>query len=208
MPAMPLLALAVAVPLTMADAWEVLAFRGIPPNRVRFEGGVMTIVVERSAGPIVMPLEQPTVVGSVRAAGIVTGTVATTPQRQGGPDADDFALRVGLVEAGDRRPSFLERRLAPKWVRHLFSLAPAGEGIGRIRFFNLGLDTSQIGRARTHPASDLLFEQIVAAPDDAGRFDFTVDAGGPATLAVWISADGDDTGSSFTVRLERLELRP
>jgi len=49
---------------------------------------------------------------------------------------------------------------------------------------------------------------VVAVPDADGRFAFDVDTGGIQTLAIWLSADGDDTQSSFTVRVERLELAP
>lgn len=201
-----LLALALFSPLGAADAWEVLAFRNTPPNRVEFGDGRMTIAVDRSAGPVVLPLDGPTRVDHVRVEGRVTGTVQTTADRQGAEGADDFALRVGLVEAGARRPGFFERRFAPGWVRRLFALAPPDGGIGRIRFSNLGLDRSQIGWARTHPLSDLLVEEVVAAPDADGRFSFTAHPGDVPILAVWLSADGDDTGSTFTVRIDRLEL--
>jgi hypothetical protein len=164
--------------------------------------------VDRSAGPIVLPLGGPTLVREVHVAGQVTGTLLTTPDRQGEAGADDFTLRVGLVEAGSRRPGFLERRFAPAWVRRLFDLAPPGEGVGRIRFFNLGLHASQIGWQRTHPLSDLLFEHIVAAPGEDGVFAFSARAPEAPVLAVWLSADGDDTRSTFSVRIDRLDLTP
>jgi len=200
------LALSLVLPLATPADWEILTFRGIPPNRVRFDDRGMTIDVDRSAGPVVLALAGPTRIREVRVAGRLTGTVRTTPELQGAKGADDFALRVGLVEAGQRRPGVLERRFAPEWVRRLFALAPPGRGVGHVRFFNLGLDGSQIGWSRTHPRSDLLFEEVIAAPGDDGRFDFTARTSGAPVLALWLSADGDDTGSSFTVRIERLDL--
>jgi hypothetical protein len=138
--------------------------------------------------------------------GRVDGQLDTTAERQGLQGADDFVLRVGLVEAGTRRPSFVERRLAPGWVRFLFSLAPPDQGVGRIRFFNLGLSASQIGWARTHPLSSLIHETVVAAPEPDGTFTIVAQAPDTPVLALWLSADGDDTSSRFTVRVDALEL--
>jgi len=207
-PAVLLLALLGPVPLAAPDGWQTLSFRGIPPNRVGFGPGGLTIMVDKSAGPVVWPLDRPVKVRTLRVGGSLTGAVRTTPERQGQKGADDFALRVGLVEAGTRRPGIVERRFAPEWVRRLFALAPPGQGVGQIRFFNLGLAESQIGWQRTHPLSDLLSESVVAVPDAAGRFDFTAEASGATVLALWLSADGDDTDSSFTVQVTTVELAP
>jgi hypothetical protein len=195
-------------PLTTAVGWEVLQFRGVPPNRVTATPDGLTIEVHRSAGPVVWPLPQPLAVTRVVASGRIRGAIATTARLQGEPGADDFALRVGLVEAGSRRPTLWQRRFAPAWVQRLFALAPPGQGIAQVRFFNVGLDPSQIGWRRRHPASDLLVEQVVTAPDAEGRFSLSVEVEAVTALGVWLSADGDDTGSRFDVRLEELRLEP
>lgn len=77
-------------------------------------------------------------------------------------------------------------------------------GISRIHFFNLGMDKARIGERRQHPLSDLIVEQIVAVPRPGGRFDFVHSLERPLqTIAVWLSADGDDSRSQFTVLVER-----
>jgi hypothetical protein len=195
-------------PLSTSSVWEALSFRGIPANGVTFGQDGLSIRVQRSAGPLVWPLPSPLRVERLRVSGAVAGQLNTTPDRQGSKGADDFVLRVGLVEAGITRPSFMQRRLAPAWLRRLFALAPPGQGIDKIRFFNLGLHDSQMGWQREHPLNALVTEQVVTVPDADGRFAFDVDTGGIQTLAIWLSADGDDTQSSFTVRVERLELAP
>lgn len=199
------LAVAPLEPLEPPFRWQTLSYRGIAANRVHVEPGVLTIHVDGSAGPLVWPLPVPAPVAGITVRGRVEGTLRTTAERQGQRGADDFVLRVGLVEAGTRRPSFVERRLAPAWVRHLFGLAPPGQGVGQIRFFNLGLSPAQVGWSRTHPLSDLIHETVVAVPDATGRF--TIEARSPTTpvLALWLSADGDDTASRFTVRIDAIE---
>lgn len=202
------LALLLVIPLTTGAGWEVLRYRGIPPHVVDFRADGLRIEVDGSAAPIVYPLASPARVLGLRAEGQLVGALRTDAQRQGQRGADDYALRIGLVEVGTRRPGWVERTMAPAWVRRLFALAPPNLGIAGIRFFNVAVSPAQVGRSRTHPASDLITERIVAAPDATGRISVTVDLDAPIeTTAIWISADGDDTRSRFTLTLDRLELR-
>lgn len=202
------LALLLAIPLTTGAGWEVLRYRGIAPHVVAFGPEGLRVDVNASAAPLVYPLDRPRRVTGVRAEGRIVGTLQTDARRQGARGADDYALRVGLVEVGTRRPGWLERRMAPAWVERLFSLAPPDLGIAGIRFFNVALSPSQVGQSRQHPASALISERVVTAPDGSGRFTVAVDLETPIeSAAVWLSVDGDDTGSRFTLTLARLELR-
>jgi hypothetical protein len=91
--------------------------------------------------------------------------------------------------------------------RKLFRLAPADTGISQVRFFNVGIEPQQIGWQRQHPLSELLHEEIVAVRRHDGTFEMSASFEPPiTTLALWISADGDDTNSSFAGALERIEL--
>jgi hypothetical protein len=192
------LALLLVIPLTADAGWEVLRYRAIAPHVVAFGAEGLRIDVNASAAPLVYPLDSPRRVRGLRAEGRIVGTRG----------ADDYALRVGLVEVGTRRPGWIERTLAPTWVQRLFALAPPDLGIAGIRFFNVALSPSQIGQSRQHPASALITERVVSAPDASGRFTVAVDLDTPLeSAAVWISVDGDDTGSRFTVTLTRLQLQ-
>jgi len=202
-----LLAALLVVPLTSGMGWQVLAYRGIPPHDVRFSASGLRIDVRKSAAPLIYPLGQPVAVTTVRARGRISGTLNVPPDRQGESGFDDYAFRLGLVEVGERRLGFMERRLAPAWVRKLFSLAPPGMGVSRIRFFNVGVEPGQIGRRREHPLSELILEQVVTVPDREGRFELFVRLESAIeTAAIWISTDGDDTRSTYTVTIERIEL--
>ena len=196
------------VPLSSPSGWEVLSFSRIPPNRVTFERQGLRIDVDRSAGPVVYPLPQPTIVTRVRAVGRVSGRLSLDGSlQQGGPGADDYALRIGLVEAGTRRLGRFQRLVAASWVKRLFALAPAYAGISRVRFLNVAESPSHVGSARQHPLSDLLYEHVVTSIDAEGRFaiDHSLERATPV-LALWLSSDGDDTSSTFSVTLDRIEL--
>lgn len=203
-PSRPLL-----LPLDSAANWQVLQYRSLPPHRIRFSKAGLEMIVERSAMPVIYPLPSPMSVSSVRVRGRLEGTLRVPPERQGEARFDDYSFRIGLVEPGARSLNFLERQLAAAWVRKLFELAPKGGGISRIHFFNVGTDRAQIGRARQHPLSDLILEKVVAVPGPDGRFELVHALDPPLqTIAVWLSSDGDDTGSRFTVLVEEIALRP
>lgn len=164
--------------------------------------------VESSAMPLIYPLPDAARVVALRVKGRVEGALRLPPGRQGEAGFDDYALRIGLVESGDRTLNFVQRPLAAPWVRRLFDLARPGSGISRIHFFNVGAAPEQIGKRRQHPSSELIVEEVAAALSKDGRFDFTHSLDRPLhTIAVWLSSDGDDTASTFTVLVEEIELR-
>jgi hypothetical protein len=204
-----LLAAVVAVPLTSADGWQVLSYRRIPPNQVTFADGGIEIAVDRSAGPVLYPLPSPLTITRLDARGqVVRGSLDLPSGRlQGQKGYDDFVMRVGVVETGERRLGLWERLFAADWLKKLFALAPPDAGISRVRFFNVAYDASTIGLSRRHPSSDLVHEEIVVSPDASGGFVIAVALDpAPEVAAVWLAADGDDTGSRFTVRLSSLVL--
>ena len=71
----------------------------------------------------------------------------------------------------------------------------------------MGVEPGQIGHRRQHPSSELILEEVVAVPDREGRFELFVRLESAIeTAAIWISTDGDDTRSTYTVTIERIEL--
>jgi hypothetical protein len=198
----------VDVPLQEQGRWQVLQFSSLPPHQIRFSPAGLQILVDKSAMPLIYPLPAQVRAAAVRVRGRIEGKLDLPAQRQGEKGFDDYAFRIGLVEPGERTLGFVQRPFAAAWVRKLFDLAPKGGGISRIRFYNVGADPAQVGRRRQHPASELLLEEVVAVPRADGRFDFEHRLDPPlSTLALWLSADGDDTGSRFTVWVEHIELR-
>lgn len=197
------------VPLSEQTNWQILQYSKLPPHRIRFSKEGLEMAVDGSAMPVIYPLPGAVRVKTIRVKGRIEGTLRVSADRQGEEKFDDYAFRIGLVEPGERTLNFVQRQLAARWVRKLFELAPKGSGISRIHFFNVGADKTQIGRQRQHPISDLILEKVVAVPQPDGRFDFAHSLEPPLeTIAVWLSSDGDDTGSKFTVLVEQIELIP
>jgi len=195
------------LPLDQTNGWQFLSYRKIPPNTFRASSAGLEIRVQKSAGPAVFPLPHQIHVTEVRARGTITGLLKVPPKKQGDRGFDDYAIRIGLVEAGSRTLSWREKLVSAEWVKKLFALAPSGTGIRRVHFFNVGTDPGQIGQTRTHPLSDLIEETVVVVPDADGRFAFTKRFAQPINvLAVWIASDGDDTKSSLSVTVSKVEL--
>ena len=195
------------VPLADQASWQVLQYSRLPPHRVEFSKAGLQIAVDRSAMPLVHPLAKPFDTKRIRVKGRVDGSLNIPAGRQGADGYDDYVFRLGLVEPGTRTLGSIQRRLVADWVRKLYELAPPGSGISGIHFFNVAADKAHIGRKRQHPLSDLIREEVVAAPRPDGRFDFEHVLAQPLqTIAVWLSSDGDDTKSAFTVRVEAIEL--
>lgn len=205
------LALPVFASLPVADssAWQQLEFNNVPANDLHFSAEGLTITVNQSASPIIYPLVTPRQVARVRVGGHLSGLVNLTQTAQGQPRADDFALRLGLVIAGDRTLKPMQRMMAPSWVKTLFALAPAdaGAGIDRIEFFVASQQRSLLGTQREHPLSDLLVENVVWLLDKPGRFSFSWQLPSAETvIAVWLASDGDDTDSHFRITITEIHL--
>lgn len=195
------------VPLNDERRWHALKFNNRAPHTLRFTESGLEIAVRRSAMPLLCPLPQAVRVNSIHVQGRIIGSIEVAPEKQGKKGYDDYSLRVGLVEPGATTLTARERRAAADWVKALFDLAPAGRGIAKVHFLNLGVDSSEIGRARQHPMSKLLEEEVVAAPKPDGSFEFVRSFNPPMEVcAIWISTDGDDTKSSFQTAINQIEL--
>ena len=195
------------VPLNDERRWHALQYDKRTPHTLRFTESGLDISVRRSAMPLLCPLPQAVRVNSIHVKGRIVGSIGVTPEKQGMKGYDDYSLRVGLHEPGTTTLTAREPRAAAHWVKALFDLAPAGRGIAKVHFLNLGVDRSEVGRTRQHPMSKLLEEEVVAAPQPDGRFDFVRALNPPMEVcAVWICVDGDDTKSSFQTILNQLDF--
>ena len=196
------LAFAETVPLQQ-DQWLVLPFSKIKPNQVSFADGQMKILVRDSAGPVVYKLPEVKSITGFHVKGHYSGGKSA----ETGPFDEDSVLRFGVVAEGKQTLSGAKRWFAPAWVKKLFQLAPKGAGIDKIHFYGLTNRLSLKGKIRTHPKSDLMLESLVMHIEKDGDFDFSFQFNEPIrAVGLWLSADGDDTHSTFTTTLTSIEL--
>ncbi len=201
-----------SIPLDSAEGWQVLEYSNIPSHDIDFAADGMTIMVRHSASPVIFPIK-PRTVSTLKVSAEISGELSLKPLPQGDKGNDDFLFRIGLVYEGEQTLNFIQRSFAARWIKTLFELAPEGTGVERIQFFNAYSDPSLADSTRVHPLSDLISEHFViyvpqAAGSELRKVQFEVQ---PKTdrrvLALWLSSDGDDTKSSFRVKIREIELR-
>ena len=112
---------------------------------------------------------------------------------------------------GTQTLNFAKKLVAPSWVKTLFSLAPKGTGVDHIYFYNAVQQAELKGKERNHPLSELIKEnfkwQLKFDDNGIAKFDFSTEVENPkTTLALWISIDGDDTGSQFETLISDIKI--
>ena len=202
------LAGALALPLQQVGDWQLLEYSGLKASEVAFSGEGMKVKVDSSASPIIYPLDGPTKVSGVSITGNLGRLLKVSAGSQGEKGNDDFALKLGLVIAGDKTLNAFQRMFSAQWIKTLFDLAPQGTGVEKIYFMNAVQDETLLGRQRQHPLSDLIYENNVWLLDKPGDFSFNYQLEKPQEIiAIWLSIDGDDSRSSYTIRINNLTLK-
>ncbi|MEX0707185.1 MAG: hypothetical protein WD078_04425 [Woeseia sp.] len=196
------------VPIDSLQGWSEMAFRNIPQNEVTATADGLHIRVRGSASPLVYRFDEPVAIRRITVTARWNGEVTLPGDAvQGSEQADDFVLKVGLVEEGDKRLNWFQRRIAADWILRLHDLAPPGTGIAGINFYSTTQQREQLGTSRAHPLSDLMHEERVTWLREPGTFRITKTFEAPMrTLGLWLAADGDNTGSSFDLQIESIEI--
>lgn len=198
----------IIIPLNV-NHWKQFEFRSIKPNVVTTtnqNGDHLKISVSESASPLIYKFEKSKKIKSISVeATLLSGDLNLHGISQGDSGADDFILRVGLVAKGNQQLNFLQKLVAPIWVKELHKLGKDSTGIEKIYFYNVSSgDLSW--QERTHPKTRLISEKIIKKID-GNKIEFTLI---PDTkkeyLGLWISSDGDDSKSSFEIQIDKIMI--
>jgi hypothetical protein len=201
---------AIEIPLQLDDPhWQILMFDNIPANQVSQTRDGLKIEINKSASPLIYVFDEPQTVKSVSAMGKM-GQLPAIPmhQQQGDKGADDYPLRIGLVIEGEKTLNFMQRLISAEWVKTLFDLAPDGTGIDHVFFLTLSNGGEMPGSAVGESKKSGLFAQTVVKqvnPNESFDLYYTLDTS-TRVIALWISADGDDTESMFELEINSISL--
>jgi len=200
---------AMLIPIQTPENWSLQSYSSISKNEVNFSERGVLVKVNSSASPLIFPFKEKARLEGFKISGEFRGLPKLgDPSRQGDKGFDDFPLRVGFVVSGKNKLGGFQKLVAKDWVRRLFSLAPEGEGIDKILFFNITQDVHQVGTERVHPMSEFIHETFIDSVTEKGHFNYNYTFKVPiAVLAIWISIDGDDTKSAFDVLINSLDVR-
>jgi hypothetical protein len=203
-------AVAISVPMQLdKQHWQALEYNNIRANRVSQVEQGLQIQVDGSASPLIYVFDQPQTIREISVMGAM-GRLPVIPQglKQGEKGADDFPFRLGLVLEGDKKLNFPQKLIAAQWVKILFDLAPDDAGIDRIMFLNLanpGTGQSEKTQHEHSGGKDLFTETIIKQVAADENFDFSYTLPMPEkVLALWISSDGDDTGSNYVLTVNSI----
>lgn len=185
-------------------AFQSVTFDKIPQTTYVKSGDALKIVVEKSSSFLILPFSTPrevsTVVFEWQGEGELAMPDAATEKTKAG---DDGRLKIGLMVSGEAPmiPFF-----APGWVKAVrdHMKLPAD----RLEVLIVGAKT-KAGESWESPYDDSITLHSVGEGQEKGGWR-RVEAKLPKPLPVvglWIMADGDNTGSSFTTRLRDLTLR-
>ena len=191
------------------DGWTSLKFNKIPENKVLVENNALKIQVDKSSSPLVYKFKKPMKINGFKVKARWSGAI-NIPQGkvQGDKGVDDFVLKFGLVESGTETLNWMQKKLAADWILELYKLAPSGTGVKQINFYSTTLQKDQLNKKRTHPLSELLYEERVVWLKESGKFEMSQKFEQPTeSLGLWLSSDGDDTGSQLELVIESIELQ-
>ncbi len=202
----PLLVSVVLLPLSLPGAWRHEKYSAFAQNEVAFSEAGITLRVNESSSPLFHKLEKMVSVRSIELKAKASGLPQLAADKEEGIEGnDDFVLRLGLVQPGDYRPSWVERLFAPKWLLNLVSLAGEDVGFGKVTFLDVTQRTKINGVPRQK--GKWIETQSVRNVTQAGDVSFTHAFSPPLpTVALWLHADGDDTKSKFTVTVSKIAL--
>jgi len=190
------------------DKWTKLKYPNIKQNGVEFKKQSITINVDKSSSPLIYPFEKPTQFSEIRIDADITGNLKLdTNQLQGVKGNNDFTLRIGLVYQGDKKMGFMQRKLAPDWVKKLYSLIPKNTGVSHVRFFNVFQDKRLENNSPYKKKPKFFFHSYDIQQVKNGKITARIKVpSNQNILGLWINSDGEDTNSKFKVKINKLIL--
>ncbi len=146
-----LFSVVVTLPLSSSDGWLMPSYQNKPNNDFTFSDKGLLISVKESASPLFYPLANSCRAQRLTATGTLLGLPHLGDAKEGIGQGDDFALRVGVVEGGDKTLNWFQRLFAPAWLRELTSQNQT-LGVKQVHFFNIA---QQMEVGNDSPASQV-----------------------------------------------------
>ncbi len=186
--------------------WEIIKYRKIKANSTRLQNDHVEIDVNQSAGSIIHTLKTPLYLEEVQMNFDHSGLLNLTKVTQGEDGGDDFLLRVGLIYEGEETLGFFTRKLAADWLINIFDKAPKGSGISQIVFHNVVSDKSLLGKEGKSSASKYMYNKNSFLAKRNLNLKIKP-ARKKKIIAIWLCTDGDETKSSFKIKLSNFRYK-
>ncbi|HMR25207.1 MAG TPA: hypothetical protein PKC21_07630 [Oligoflexia bacterium] len=195
---------AVAIDLDVQQ-WELINYRKIKANTVTNVNDHMLINVDQSSSALVYPFATAKTVKGIKIRAQMQGDLNYQDMVPGSMGADDFPLRIGLIEQGSKKLNFLQKAMAPQWLKTLNAFSANYGGLNQV-YSLLFYTQSPDFEKREHPLAKYFFE-VALAQFKNGKLEYSHQFEQPTqNIGLWISSDGDDTLSSYSIRIHALQL--
>ncbi len=184
---------------------EVHYSKKIKPNDVEVNSNSLMISVNGSSSALVYKFEKPIIIDKIKIQATLEGTIDYKGRKPGEKGADDFPLRIGIIEKGKTKLNFFQKAIAADWVVKLNNLGRSHGGFNKIHSFVYYTERPTYNE-RNHPLSDYFYETVALGFTDGninGEYSFKKEI---ESVGIWISADGDDTQSKFKVIIKELKF--
>lgn len=183
--------------------FQHVTFKNIPPTHFENEGSTLVLSVNKSSSFLLLPFQDPqtvrTVAFSWRGSGIVQVADANIEQTKQG---DDGRLRIGLLLVG--KPPMIPF-LAPSWIKTVRDIMKVPSD--RIIYLAVETKNPPPTQWRSPHSSDIEIRAIPSTPTADGWWQSQITFEKSLSVAgLWITADGDNTGSTFKTWLKDLVL--
>lgn len=184
------------------NKWHKVEYSKIKPNVIKQTKQGLEISVNNSSSALVFKFDQIKLIKQVKIKAKLKGLINYRGKPPGSKEADDFPLRMGLILKGNKKLNFFQKKIAPDWLIQLDKISSTNGGLDKIHSLIFYTDNPQF-KTREHPLSSYFFEEV------AGQFiDYKLDASHRLkkldVIGIWLSSDGDDTKSSFSVIVESI----
>lgn len=186
------------------ESWKEIKLNKSEPNKFEY-GEKLKIIVKKTNSPVVFKFDEVQELSSLDFEASVEGEIKAS-ENQSDFDEDSY-LQFGFVVVGDNHLGAMGKLFAPKWVSEVFALAPQGQGLDKVYFYNVASRKDLVNKERQNPKSKYMYETIISTKDDLGKMvSFTLPKK-LKTTALWIGAEGDQTESEFTTTVNKVILR-
>lgn len=193
------------LPLQPGAEQHHVVFIGLRPTVYDIRDGVLHAKVDASASFMLVPFDRVVPVKSVAWEWQGTGGPGlTSAQHEESKAGDDARLRIGLILRG-KEPSIFTP-LLPVWIQQVRAYLKPETTSEMLLLISGGQHDD--GQTWQSPyAKTITHMAVQGTPGPDGWINSSVTlAETKNVVAVWLMADGDDTGSKFETRLRNLQL--
>ena len=182
--------------------WKEIPFEKKEPTLYSYDQKVLTCRVQSSAKALIFPFQKMKQPKQLQWSWSLEGNMKTeSVEQEQSKSGDDFPLRVGLILSGEEPfiPFF-----APTWIKMIRSALTLPSD--KMVYYVAGSKAKPGTEWKSPYSKGISMKAVDSVPQQNGWFHVSQDVEGSKVVGIWLMADGDDSKSSFVVKVKDLVL--